>query len=163
MARVATCIECGVELGEERVRLGYRYCTSARCQARHHRGVVVTGIGVNKSAETFIVADSDEIRRRGEAGEFGRKDAALGLDYRARPPATGAPRSPSPDAGASRPPLQPRRQARQPWSPAQENIVRLYHGMGLSPRQIAERAKKTAPQLRISERLAVQILSSRGR
>jgi hypothetical protein len=32
--------------------------------------------------------------------------------------------------------------------------------MGLSPRQIAERARQNAPRLGVTERLAVQILSS---
>jgi hypothetical protein len=35
--------------------------------------------------------------------------------------------------------------------------------MGLSPRQIAERARENAPKLAITERLAVQILSSHKR
>lgn len=35
-------------------------------------GVAITAIGVNKSADRFIVADVDEIRRRGEAGSAGR-------------------------------------------------------------------------------------------
>jgi hypothetical protein len=151
-----TCIECGAELGEERVQLGYRYCTRPSCQARHHRGVRVTGFAVNKSAESFVVADPEEIRRRGEAGEFAKKDTALGLDYRGR---LEAPPSGSARAGAARVPRQPRR---RPWTPAQEKIVRLYHGMGLSPSQIAERARETTPRLGITERLATQILSSRA-
>jgi hypothetical protein len=162
-----TCIECGDELGEERVQLGYRYCTKQSCQARHHRGVAVTGIGVNKSAESFIVADPDEVRRRGEAGEFAKKDSALGLDYRVRSDAPAAPARPAqPDraaAQAGRIPSQRREPPRRAWTPAQEKIVRLYHDMGLSPRQIAERARDNAPKLAITERLAIQILSSHRR
>src|SRR2546421_4120428 len=76
------CIECGDELLAERVELGYDYCTKKECQALHHRGLALTSIAVNKSADRIIVADPDEIRRRGEAGEFGKKDATLALDYR---------------------------------------------------------------------------------
>jgi hypothetical protein len=161
VANAVTCIECGDELTEERVELGYRYCTKESCQTRHHRGVVVTAIGINKSAESFIVADPREIRRRGEAGEFAKKDSALGLDYRALP--TGPAR---PDRAPVRPvavPSQRRHQPRRPWTAEQEKIVRLYHDMGLSPRQIAERARGNVPRLAITERLAGQILSAAGR
>ena len=164
MSRAATCIECGVELTEERTQLGYRYCTRESCQARHRRGVAVTAIGVNKSAEVFVVAEPDEIRRRGEAGEFAKKDSALGLDYRrgATAPAkpAGADRAPS---GAAKVPPQRRQPLRRPWTAQQEKIVRLYHDMGLSPRQIAERARQNVPKLAITERLAIQILSSGSR
>ena len=82
MAERARCVECAEELSDERVELGYRYCTRAACQAVRHRGLRITTVGVNKSADNIVVADADEVRRRGEAGEFGKKDTALGLDYR---------------------------------------------------------------------------------
>lgn len=164
MVTAATCIGCGVELTEERTQLGYRYCTRESCQARHHRGVAVTAIGVNKSAEVFVVAEPDDIRRRGEAGEFAKKDSALGLDYRGGPTSTAKPagidRAPSGAAGV---PSQRQQPSRRPWTAQQEKIVRLYHDMGLSPRQIAERARQNVPRLAITERLAIQILSSGAR
>jgi hypothetical protein len=149
-----TCIGCGEELPEERAELGYRYCTKESCQAQYHRGLAVTAIGLNKSAETFVVADPAEIRRRGEAGEFTKKDAGVGLDYR-RP--TGAPAAPR-----SRGPQQKRAQPapRRPWSPEQEKITRLYHDMGLSPRQIVARARQNAPRLQLTEALVITIMSS---
>ena len=119
----------------------------------HRRGLAITTVGVNKSADSILVADGDEIRRRGEAGEFGRKDAGLGLDYR------GAPAGPKQRAVARR-----RGPARAPdrarWTPQQEKLVRLYHDMGLSPRTIVERARQNAPRLGITEQLAVKILSA---
>jgi hypothetical protein len=153
------CIECGDQLSNERAELGYGYCTKPECQAVHHRGLVITTVGVNKSADSILLAAEDEIRRRGEAGEFGRKDTALGLNYR------GGPTGPT---GRNRRPEQPRpAPARSPdrarWTPQQEKIVRLYHEMGLSPRRIAERAQQNAPRLGITERLAVQILSAARR
>jgi hypothetical protein len=152
VARVA-CVECGDVLSDERAGLGYTYCTKASCQAVHHPGLTITTVGVNKSADAVIVADPDEIRRRGEAGEFGKKDTALGVDYRRSGPGgtrRTAPRRPAParSPGGAR------------WTPQQEKLVRLYHDMGLSPRQIAERARQNAPRLGVTERLAVQILSS---
>lgn len=156
MPERARCVECGDELPDERVELGYRYCTKAGCQAVHRRGLAITTVGVNKSADSIVVADSDEIRRRGEAGEFGKKDAALGLDYRGAP-------APGKRQVVARRPATTRAPDRARWTPQQEKIVQLYHDMGLSPRQIVERARQNAPRLGITERLAVQILSATRR
>ena len=152
----ATCVECGEVLPPERIELGYTYCTKAACQAVHYRGLTITTVGVNKSADSIVVADPDEVRRRGEAGEFGKKDTALGLDYRRG--ATGRTRQ-----QATQTPAPVRADTRARWTPQQEKIVRLYHDMGLSPRQIAERARQNTPRLGITERLAVQVLSGTRR
>ncbi len=151
-----TCIECGDELLGERAELGYKYCTKEQCQAKHHQGLAITVIGVNKSADTFIIGDPEEIRRRGEAGEFGKKDSGLGVDYRSSH--TG-PERPSP---ARRPsdPVTRKTPPPRPWSREQEKIVRLYNGMGLTPRQIVERARENTPQLKITESLVTKIICS---
>jgi hypothetical protein len=154
MVERATCLECGDEMIGERVELGYRYCTKAACQAVHHRGLEITTVAVNKSADSIVIADADEVRRRGEAGEFGKKDAALGLDYRRGPVGR---RSARPATAPARAP------GRRAWTPDQEKIVLLYRDMGLSPSQIAERAGRNTPRLGITERLAVQILSAAPR
>jgi hypothetical protein len=148
---VLSCIDCGDELPAERAGPGYRYCTKADRQALRHRGPAVTVLGVNESADAVTVGDSEETRRRGEAGEFGRKDSGLGLDYRPPAPASSEPAA----TGRREPVAAPRR----PWSDQQETIVRLHHDMGLSPRRIAERARVNVPRLGITERLAVQIMS----
>lgn len=148
------CIECGDELLAERTELGYRYCTKEQCQAKHHKGVTITAIGLNKSADTFIVGDQEEIRRRAEAGEFAKKDSGLGINYRTPGTATPTKRGqPSTSSNARRP-------ARRPWTVEQEKVVRLYHSMGLSPRQIVERARANTPQLGITENLAIKIICS---
>lgn len=154
------CIECGDQLVAERAELGYRYCTKKQCQAKHHKGLTITTIGVNKSADTVMIGDQDEIRRRAEAGEFGKKDSGLGIDYRGlgidyrslRPAA-----DPPARAAAHRPPAS-RPAARRPWTTEQERIVRLYHGMGLNPRQIVARARENTPRLGITESLATKII-----
>jgi hypothetical protein len=161
MPNTVRCIECGAALSSERAELGYRYCTRPDCQALHHRPVEVTAVGTNKGADTYLVADAEEIQRRGEAGELAKKDTALGLNYR------GSVRAPAqrPSPPTPRPPIPRPRQApaRQPWTAAQEKAVRVYHDLGLSPRQIAERARQNMPRLGITERLVVQILSAPGR
>lgn len=156
LAETITCIECGDTLPEERAELGYRYCTKKPCQALHHRGVAITAIGVNKSADHFIVADADEVRRRGEAGEFGKKDTRLGLDHGARVPPPAVPVKRPGEAQVRAPRRAP---VRRPWTSQQEKIVRLYHDMGLSPGEIVARAQQNTPMLRITEGLVIKILS----
>jgi hypothetical protein len=155
-----TCIECGDELLEERAGLGYEYCTKKQCQAAHHRGLTITAVGVNKSADVLLVADEAEIRERGESGEFGKKNTALGIDYRA----TGSGISAAPEARATRAPSShpvPAPRRAPGWTPEQERITRLYHGMGLNPRQIVERARASAPRLALTDSLVTKILCSR--
>ncbi|MGH3692651.1 MAG: hypothetical protein ACRDRX_01365 [Pseudonocardiaceae bacterium] len=150
------CIECGEELIEERAELGYGYCTKKQCQAMHHKGITITAIGVNKSADTLVVGNQEDITQRAEAGEFAKKDSGLGINYRNSQHRLQAPskaRQPSSSVTRTIP-------ARRPWTREQEEIVRLYNGMGLAPRQIVERARENTPQLGITESLVTKIMCS---
>lgn len=160
------CVECGDQLPDGRVELGYDYCTKDACQAKRHRGLTITAIGVNKSSDVLIVADENELGKRADAGEFAKKDTGLGANYR---DLGGAPerqpqQAPQP---APQPQPQPRRRplprpawtpVRRPWTGEQEKIVRLYHDMGLNPAQIVERASHNTPRLGITARLVTRIL-----
>ncbi|HSK60247.1 MAG TPA: hypothetical protein VK935_14470 [Actinomycetospora sp.] len=148
------CIGCGREIAAERAQLGYTYCTAPACQAEYRRGPTVTAVAVNKSGDAYRVAEPDEIAARAAAGEFSTKNTGLGTVHEDVPHVP-APRRARPAA--------PRRPARPSWTPAQEKIVRLYADMGLSPRQIAERARQNTPRLGVTETLAVRILSSARR
>jgi hypothetical protein len=150
------CIGCGEELSAERVELGYRYCLAPSCQQRYRQGPAVTAVGVNKSGESFVVAEPDDVRRRAEAGELAAKNTATPPT-----PARGVPHQRTGDqrTGDQRP-HRPARAPARPWSAEQENLVRIYHEMGLSPREIVERCRSTAPRLGVDERLVVRILSS---
>lgn len=138
-----TCIGCGREIPAERAELGYAYCTAAACQAEYRRGPTVTAVAVNKSGDAFRLAEPDENARPATVGE----DRTEHVDVPAVPAQRRAPRRPT------RPPT-------PAWSPAQERIVRLYAEMGLSPRQIAARARENTPRLGVTEALAVRILSA---
>jgi hypothetical protein len=153
-----TCTECGEQLVEERGALGYDYCTRPVCQKKRYRGPKVTAIGVNKSADVFLVADDAEIVRRGESGEFGKKNTSLGIGYRGAVPAGPPPAAPRPTP-APVPPAALRRR----WSRQQEKVVRLYHDMGCNPMQILERAGTNNPRLGITAALIRDILATPGR
>jgi hypothetical protein len=152
------CVECGDRLPDERVELGYEYCTKDACQAKRHRGLRITAIGVNKSSDVFIVADENELGQRADAGELARKDTGLGANYR---DLGGAPRPPLPRPSPAPRPRPAAAPVRRPWSAEQEKIVRLYHDMGLSPAQIVERASRNTPRLQITAGLVTRILSAR--
>jgi hypothetical protein len=145
------CVGCGRGIPAERAELGYTYCTAPACQAEYRRGPTVTAVAVNKSGDAYRVAEPDEIAARAAAGEFATKNTGLGTAHQAVP-AVPTPRRP-------RPRTAPRR-AVPAWTPAQEEVVRLYADMGLSPRQIAERARQNTPRLGITEALAVRVLSA---
>jgi hypothetical protein len=161
-----TCTECGEQLVEERAALGYDYCTRPVCQKKRYRGPKVTAIGVNKSADVFLVADDAEIARRGESGEFGKKNTSLGIGYHgAGPPSVppSGPGVPPPAAPRPTPPPVPPAALRRRWSRQQEKVVRLYHDMGCNPRQILERAGTNNPRLGITAALIRDILATPGR
>ncbi len=72
MPEPAACVECGAGLPAERAELGHRYCTAAACQAVHHPGLVITTVGVNKSADSVVLAE--EAGRRAGSGGLGDGD-----------------------------------------------------------------------------------------
>jgi hypothetical protein len=158
-----TCTECGEQLLAERAALGYDYCTKPDCQKKRYRGPKVTAIGVNKSADVFLVADDAEIARRGESGEFGKKNTSLGIGYRGAVPLSGPLSGPtvSPPAAprSVHPPALPAALKRR-WSRQQEQVVRLYHAMGCNPKQVLERAARNNPRLGITAALIRDILAT---
>jgi hypothetical protein len=159
VGRRMLCAECGEVLLDERVELGYDYCTDPECQKRRHRGLKVTTVAVHKSADTVLIADDGEISRRGESGELNARDTGLALNYRATPPAT---RRTKPDAPPGRRARATPAGTRAPrWSRTQEEVVRLYHDMGLRPDQIVERARQNNPRLGITRSLVHTILATR--
>jgi len=149
------CIGCGRELAPERAELGYTYCTAPACQAAYRRGPTVTAVAVNKSGDAYRLAEPTQHTEHPEPTEPPRGRDAAGAGARVVPTAT-------PSVPAPRRPRRPapRRPAAPSWTPAQEKIVRLYADMGLSPRQIAERARRNTPRLGVTEALAVRILSA---
>jgi len=156
------CVECGGQFPEERAELGYDYCTREACQAKRHRGVKIVAVGVNKSSDVLMVADEDKLGTRAAAGEFARKDTGLGLDYRARDDRARDDRAPAvaPAGHIPAPRQPPVDRARRPWTAEQEKVVRLYHGMGLNPTEIVERARRNTPRLGITTGLVTKIMSA---
>lgn len=51
-----TCITCGAELHPERAKK-YNYCMSPACQKKNAKGLTMVAVGVNKSAEQYLILD----------------------------------------------------------------------------------------------------------
>jgi hypothetical protein len=164
---VAHCVTCGSELHPERAEK-YDYCTAPECQEKNLKGLTMVAVGVNKSAEQYMLLD-DETRdelARGKyhdqrRGSFGTSVAPQpGTSVPAQP--RQAPSRPTPSRPAQPRPAQPRptqsRPApRRPWSKSQEKLALLYNEQGRRPEEIADK-------LGLSTYLVSQIiLSSRNR
>ena len=89
------CITCGDELHPERARK-YDYCLKPECQAKNLKGLTMVAVGVNKSAEQYLLLDEDtkaelaqgkyHDQRRGTFGQPSRLPASRGPCARRRPP-----------------------------------------------------------------------------
>ncbi len=174
---VAQCVTCGSELHPERAEK-YDYCMAPECQEKNLKGLTMVAVGVNKSAEQYLLLD-DETRDELARGKFhDQRRGSFGTSVAPQPgspaqtgsPAkTGSPASATatlPPTRRDRPaqprPAQPRpapsRPApRRPWSKSQEKLALLYNEQGRRPDEIAQK-------LGLSTYLVTQIiLSSRNR
>jgi hypothetical protein len=99
------CITCGDELHPERAKK-YDYCMKPECQAKNLKGLTMVAVGVNKSAEQYLLLDEDTKTdlARGKyhdqrRGTFGEPEPAPGPPRTASPPRPG-PNGPAPDGPA---------------------------------------------------------------
>jgi hypothetical protein len=143
------CVTCGTELHPERARK-YNYCLARECQEKNAKGLTMVAVGVNKSAEQYLILDErtrDELasgkyhdQRRGSFGNSVRVPAGTRTRGRTEP-------------GPHRARIAPRR----PWTVSQERLALLYNEQGLRPAEIAKK-------LGVSQYVVTQIiLSSRNR
>jgi hypothetical protein len=168
---VAQCVTCGSELHPERAEK-YDYCMAPECQEKNLKGLTMVAVGVNKSAEQYMLLD-DETRDELARGKYhDQRRGSFGTSVAAEPgttvpaqasapaPATATPvrrdRPAQPRPAPSRPP-QSRPTPRRPWSKSQEKLALLYNEQGRRPEEIAQK-------LGLSSYLVSQIiLSSRNR
>lgn len=144
------CITCGDDLHPERAKK-YGYCMKPECQAKNLKGLTMVAVGVNKSAEQYMLLDEDTKAdlARGKyhdqrRGTFGQPEPGT-----ARPvapaqvpsgPAQGQPAQARPAQGrpAQRPPAPPR-ERQLPGTASQRRLAALYNQQGLRPDEIARK------------------------
>jgi hypothetical protein len=146
---IAKCVTCGTQLHPERAKT-YNYCMSPECQAKNLKGLTMVAVGVNKSAEQYLLLD-DETKTELADGKY--HDQRRGTFGRAAPaPAPATPAKPA--AGKAKPAAAqsaPDRPApartvparppapRQPGTPSQRRLAVLYNQQGLRPDEIASK------------------------
>ena len=164
---MAQCITCGSDLHPDRAKK-YNYCMAPECQEKNLKGLTMVAIGVNKSAEQYLLLD-EQTRDELAAGKFAdqrRGSFGTSVPASSQPPASpaGATAAKPGRAHARQParrrPAQPRpaaRQAPRPWTKSQERLALLYNEQGKRPEEIAEK-------LGLSRYIVTQIiLGSRNR
>ena len=154
------CVSCGDELHPERAEK-YDYCMKPECQAKNLKGLTMVAVGVNKSAEQYLLLDEDTKTELAQGkyhdqrrGTFGQPEPAPGQPRAVRPgaPAQASPAQrgtapastvrPSAAPGKPRPasttPAAPRG-PRLPGTPSQRRLAALYNQQGLRPDEIARK------------------------
>ncbi|MGO8886333.1 MAG: hypothetical protein ACLPUO_18545 [Streptosporangiaceae bacterium] len=150
------CVTCGRELHPERAKK-YNYCLERECQEKNARGLTMVAIGVNKSAEQYMILD-DKTREELASGKYhDQRRGSFGTPaqpVRAKPGTSAADTSAAgasaTDASAAcaaaarrRAPAPSRSQARtatrRPWSRSQEKLALLYNEQRMRPDEIARK------------------------
>ena len=131
-----SCITCGDELHPERAAK-YNYCTKPDCQRKNLKDLTIVSIGVNKSADQFMVLDEKTTDELASGKHHDPRRASYG---RQEPPAA---RQPAPERSSAPVPAPKRRPAPRPprprWTDSQQQLAILYNQQGLSPDQIAQK------------------------
>jgi len=139
------CITCGDDLHPERA-IKYGYCMKPECQAKNLKGLTMVAVGVNKSAEQYMLLDEDtkadlargkyHDQRRGTFGqpEPGTAPPAAPAPAQGAPP-RGTPARGTPAGGTPPAPRQPR----LPGTASQRRLAVLYNQQGLRPDEIASK------------------------
>jgi hypothetical protein len=156
---VPRCITCGSELHPERAQK-YDYCMAPECQEKNAKGLTMVAVGVNKSAEQYMILDESTREELASGKYHDQRRGSFGPQAPRSPAATTArPAVPQP---ARRPSPSARRPAtrtapRPPWSTSQEKLALLYNEQGIRPDEIAQK-------LGLSRYLVTQIiLAARNR
>ena len=155
---MAQCITCGSELHPDRAEK-YNYCMAPECQRKNLKGLDLVAIGVNKSAEQYLLLDQ-QTRDELASGKFAdQRRGSFGTSLPSAPPAAPGPAGPA--RPAPRRPARPRPAAppapRKAWTRSQEKLALLYNEQGQRPDEIARK-------LGLSTYLVTQIiLTSRNR
>jgi hypothetical protein len=150
------CITCGDDLHPERA-IKYDYCMKPECQAKNLKGLTMVAVGVNKSAEQYMLLDEDtkadlargkyHDQRRGTFGQPGPAPAqpapaqsAAAAAQGSAAPAKASPASSTPARPARAQPIPAApRQPRLPGTASQRRLAVLYNQQGLRPDEIARK------------------------
>ena len=146
---MAQCITCGSELHPDRAKK-YDYCMKPECQEKNLKGLTMVAVGVNKSAEQYLLLDEQTQNELASGkfadqrrGSFGTSVPTSEAGTAAGPGTAAAPRparsAPTQRRPAQRRPAPPRPAAPKPWTKSQERLALLYNEQGRRPEEIASK------------------------
>jgi DNA-binding CsgD family transcriptional regulator len=155
---MAQCITCGIELHPDRAKK-YNYCMSPECQEKNLKSLTMVAVGVNKSAEQYMILD-EQTRDDLATGKFA--DQRRGLIGTSVPSPEPGPATAAGPAAAARPatavrpsPAEPARPSDARPSDARPSTTRP-RGTRPSPAPSRPAASRTAhPWTRSQEKLAL--------
>lgn len=142
---MAQCVTCGSELHPDRAKK-YDYCMKPECQEKNLKGLTMVAVGVNKSAEQYLLLD-EQTRDELASGKFAdQRRGSFGTSVPTSQPGTAVPRPTRPqnkpaqdkNKPAHRRPA-PARPAPKPWTKSQERLALLYNEQGRRPDEIASK------------------------
>jgi hypothetical protein len=152
---VAQCVTCGSELHPERAEK-YDYCMAPECQEKNLKSLTMVAVGVNKSAEQYLLLDEDTQDELARGKYRDQRRGSFGTSTSSAPTSAATPVAPARRARPPRPAQAPREIPR-PWTKSQQKLALLYNEQGKRPDEIAQK-------LGLSTYLVSQIiLSSRNR
>jgi hypothetical protein len=137
----------------------YNYCMAPECQEKNAKGMTIAVVGMNKSAEEFVILD-DRTKADLASGKYhDQRRGSFGTSAARAAPSAGTAQATAVPARrpARRPRTRPQRRpsasasARTPWTAKQERLALLYNEQGLRPAEIADK-------LGVSSYLATQII-----
>jgi hypothetical protein len=161
---ITKCITCGGELHPERAKK-YNYCMKPDCQAKNLKGLTMVAVGVNKSAEQYMLLDEDTKTELAEGKYHDQRRGSFGVPTSPPEASSGEPATPAQrartetpaNAGpalaapgerpAARRPIAPAATSRprttspprHPGTPSQRRLAVLYNQQGLRPDEIARK------------------------
>jgi hypothetical protein len=145
---MAQCITCGSELHPDRAQK-YNYCMKPECQEKNLKGLTMVAVGVNKSAEQYLLLD-EQTQNELASGKFAdQRRGSFGTSVPTSSPSEAGPgaaaiqRPARPQLTrrqpAQRRPAPPRPAAPKPWTKSQERLALLYNEQGRRPEEIASK------------------------
>jgi hypothetical protein len=126
---MASCKTCQAEYIDERLKLGYDYCTSRSCVQKNLVPLQIAEVAVNKSNAQFLILDS---KTQEELKEGKHKDQ--------RRQEFGVPLRPSTTRSEYRVKVEyePVRRKKLPGNSRQWVLAKLYQSQGKKPEEIAK-------------------------
>lgn len=142
---MAQCITCGSELHPDRAKK-YDYCMKPECQEKNLKGLTMVAVGVNKSAEQYLLLD-EQTQNELASGKFAdQRRGSFGTSVPTSSPSEAgtatapSPARPQPERHRPAPPRPTvTRAPRNPWTKSQERLALLYNEQGQRPEEIARK------------------------